>query len=574
MFHVEHRYDVVVVGGGHAGCEAAAVASRIGARVALVTMDPTTVGAMSCNPSIGGIGKGHIVREIDVFGGIMAEAADRAGIHYRMLNRSRGSAVWGPRVQADRALYAAAVQERLRADGVTLVAGEVARLVEAGGRVSGVSLVDGTNLSAGAVVIATGTFLGGRLFNGRTSIAGGRAGEGASEGLRAQLRDLAPVRRLKTGTPPRLDGRSIDWSRLDLQPSDADGWTMAPYGPPRANPQLFCAITHTNPATHDVIRGAADQSPLYSGDIAGAGPRYCPSVEDKVRRFGDRYSHQVFLEPETLSGDLVYPNGISTSLPTSVQEAFVRTIGGLANAIVARPGYAVEYDFLDPRLLDDRLECRGLAGLFLAGQINGTTGYEEAAGQGLVAGSNGAAMALGREAVRFDRHDSYLGVMVDDLSLQGVTEPYRMLTARSEHRLHLRSDNAEARLGRMAEAIGCLSEERCTEVRRRREQRDVIAAGGSVDDADAAALRLEVDWNSHYAPYVERERSHVAKLGRGLTAIIPDEFEYGSVAGLSQEMIERLSVSRPKTVLDAQRIAGVTPAAVTAILAATRQRAA
>lgn len=566
-------FDVIVVGGGHAGCEAASAASRSGARTVLVTMDPKMIGAMSCNPSIGGIGKGHIVREIDVFGGIIAETADEAAIHYRMLNRSRGSAVWGPRVQADRRLFAEAVKRRVAADGITLVSGEVARLLTNGAAVTGVMLADETRLAARCVVIATGTFLGGRLFNGKTAVPGGRLNERSTEGLRAQLSELAPVRRLKTGTPPRLSGRSIDWSRLALQDSDAEPWTMSPYRNGRRNPQLACAITHTSVATHDVIRGAADESPLYSGDIRGAGPRYCPSIEDKVRRFGDRDGHQVFLEPEGLDDDLVYPNGISTSLPIRVQERFVRTIGGLEQAIIVRPGYAVEYDFLDPRRLDQRLENRALSGLFLAGQVNGTTGYEEAAGQGLVAGLNAAATALGRPAVSFERGESYLGVMVDDLSLQGVTEPYRMLTARAEHRLYLRSDNAEERLSHVAMLSGCLNDAQVDAIESRRERRASLRAGCAPMSGDVRLVH-EAAAEQLYAPYVERERTHVQRARAGMGIAIPSGLDYAVVAGLSGEMVERLNGARPSTIAEAQRISGVTPAAITAILAAVNRRTA
>ena len=423
-------YDVVVIGGGHAGCEAAAAASRRGCRTALVTFRHGDIGQMSCNPSIGGVGKGHLVREVDVFDGLMGRAADQAAIHRRMLNRSKGPAVQGPRVQADRSRYRQAVRVSVQSSGVDLIENEVVELLVRGGGIEGVRLADDAVLACRSVVIATGTFLGATIHIGMERQPAGRFGEQASTQLAEQVREIGLAQgRLKTGTPPRLDGRTIDWARLEEQPSDAERWTFSSLSGQSTLPQVRCSITRTTDRTHDIIRAAFDQSPLFAGAIEGRGPRYCPSIEDKIKRFGNRDGHQIFLEPESLSDALIYPNGVSTSLPVAVQKEFIRSIPGLERSIVMRPGYAVEYEFVDPRRLRASLEVQGIAGLFLAGQINGTTGYEEAAAQGLVAGLNAAAVARNLEPAIFDRRTSYIGVMVDDLTLQGVSEPYRMMTA-------------------------------------------------------------------------------------------------------------------------------------------------
>jgi tRNA uridine 5-carboxymethylaminomethyl modification enzyme len=573
---------------------------------------------MSCNPAIGGLGKGHLVREVDAFDGLIARAADAAGIHYRMLNRSKGSAVQGPRVQADRRLYAAAIQQMLSDQpGLSVVPGEAAALsLDSAGAVAGVTLADGTILNARAVVLATGTFLGGRIFCGEERLTGGRIGEAAASLLAVQLRDARlPMARLKTGTPPRLDGRTIDWSRLAEQRSDDDPWTMSPVTPGRSLPQLFCAITRTTEETHAIIRASLDRSPLFGGAIAGPGPRYCPSIEDKIHRFGDRDGHQIFLEPEGLDDSTIYPNGISTSLPADVQAAMIASIPGLETTRIITPGYAVEYDHIDPRALDPTLEVRAMRGLFCCGQINGTTGYEEAAGQGLVAGLNAAAVALGNDPIVLDRATSYLGVMIEDLVLQGITEPYRMLTARAEYRLRLRADNAETRLGPIAEAIGCLGPVRAARLSNRTTQRceieallaqplsaATVLANGAAGPLDSQkrsgaewlrfagvtidhvapglmaardpALVAEIAEDARYAPYLRRQDEEVAQLRANDAITLHGDLDYAAIPGLSTEMVEKLGQVRPATLGAASRIRGITPAALTAILLHARRRAA
>lgn len=559
-------FDVIVIGGGHAGTEAAAAAARRGARVALVSHDPQKIGAMSCNPSIGGLGKGHLVREVDAYDGLMGRAADAAAIHHRMLNRSKGLAVQGPRIQADRTLYAAAIRQMLAGySNITIVAGEAIALRLDGDRLAGVELRSGETLGAPAVVLATGTFLGGRLFRGEEQEEGGRVNEAAALPLARQLRDLAlPMGRLKTGTPPRLDGRTIDWAQLEPQPSDPDDWTMSPMTATRVLPQLACAITRTTSEAHGIIAANLHRSPLQTGAIEGLGPRYCPSIDDKIRRFGDRDGHQIFLEPEGLNDATIYPNGISTSLPADVQEAFIRAVPGLEHCRITMHGYAVEYDHIDPRALDATLGLSAIPGLYLAGQINGTTGYEEAAAQGLVAGANAVAFARDLAPLLPDRSASYIGVMIDDLVLQGISEPYRMLTARAEYRLALRADNAETRLSDHAASLELLTPERQGHVDRRMAQRATLRAGGDQAGVDADLIR-EHEEDVRYAPYLARQAAEIARMKHDDRVVIASGPTLDSIAGLSNEMRERLRAAGPRTLGEASRVRGVTPAALTAL---------
>lgn len=603
-------FDVIVVGGGHAGTEAAAVAARMGLRVALVSFDKNTIGAMSCNPAIGGLGKGHLVREVDAFDGLIARAADDAAVHYRMLNSSKGAAVQGPRIQADRRLFKASIQRQFaQLPTLTIVEGEAAALCFAEGsknRIAGLTLGDGSIISATAVILATGTFLGGKLFRGEERLVGGRIGEASAQKLSQQLRDAdLPIARLKTGTPPRLDGRTIDWSRLETQPSDDGVWTMSSMTASRSVPQLFCAMTRTNTETHDIIRSGLHRSPLFGGDIEGRGPRYCPSIEDKIFRFGDRDGHQIFLEPEGLDSHLVYPNGISTSLPTDIQDAMVRSMAGLENCKIEIPGYAVEYDHVDPRCLDSSLAVRDFEGLYCAGQINGTTGYEEAAAQGLVAGLGAACQVLNQEFPALDRANSYIAVMIDDLTLQGVTEPYRMLTARAEYRLRLRSDNAQTRLTPIAMAVGAVRPERASVFSERTSKKEALLAalGQSVSadtlikqgvpvKQDAGRMTLmewlrfpqvsiasligdqtteddllgELEQDGRYAPYLVRQDAEIRDVAANEQIRLGRHMDYTAIAGLSHEMVEKLETTKPENLAAASRIRGITPAALAAIL--------
>ncbi len=569
-------YDVIVIGGGHAGTEAALAAARMGANTLLVTQSLATVGQMSCNPAIGGIGKGHLVREIDAMGGAMAVAADRAGIQFRTLNASKGPAVRATRAQADRTLYKNAVRARLESQpNLSLCEAEVADLAVEGGRVTGVVTMEGTTLVARAVVLTVGTFLGGRIHIGLESREGGRIGDAPSNALAARLRELPfAVGRLKTGTPPRLDGRTLDYTAMRAQPGDEPRPVFSFLGRREDHPrQVHCHITATNAKTHEIIRGATDRSPMFAGLIEGVGPRYCPSVEDKVVRFAAKASHQIFVEPEGLDTHIVYPNGISTSLPADVQLEFVRTITGFERAEMTRPGYAIEYDYFCPKGLRDSLETKALAGLFFAGQINGTTGYEEAAAQGLLAGINAARLVAGRSPWSPRRDEAYLGVMVDDLITRGAMEPYRMFTSRAEHRLLLREDNADERLTPVAREMGLVDDERW---RLFEAKRGAIAAGVVPADADArlaeqVARGLEA--REKYAGYIERQHAEVERQRKNEETRLPAEIDYAAIAGLTHEARQRLIESRPGTLGQASRLPGITAATISVLLVHLKKRA-